>query len=173
MPLDSPAPAPVSSAPGVSGAPGSHGAQVRAPLGPARAAVARVIREQGASLLRLRRVAVYLPGVLGAPRLLATSPATGVAPEPDDAPEAGVSPLRLAAVRAASGPSTAPFEVELGASRGEPRGSVLVVPLDGAGWLVAQRDEGWPPEERACALALARAVQRIVVGVGAAPGGGA
>ena len=156
MPLDAHTPAASLSHPF-----GSRGA----PVGPARAAVAHLLRDEAAVLPRLRRAAVYLPGVLGAPRLFATSTIVLGDHDPLEATnEPAPNPLRLAAVRAASGPGAGPFVLELQAERGEPHGAVLVIPMEGAGWLVAQRDEGWPLEERGRAQALARSIHRVLVG---------
>jgi hypothetical protein len=132
--------------------------------GPARARVARLLRDERVAQLRCRRAAVYLPGLLGGPRLLAVTPAEGEASAVD-----GPSALRIGALRAAHGVGCEPVVVEFMGDGVEPAGKVLVVPLAGelglevwAGSLVLFREKAWTAEELAVAIGVARLVYRAL-----------
>jgi hypothetical protein len=144
-------------------------------FGPARARVARILRDDGATRLRFLKGAVYLPGLTGAPRLLASS-----FTELDDDPPSAVerpSPLRLAALRARADGSSAPFVLPVDGGADGPPGELLVLPLVGEpglavwlGSLVLYRDVPWSSEEQSQALALARSVGRALMSLPHSPG---
>ncbi len=117
--------------------------------GPARARVARILRDDLPLVVRFTQAAVFLPGPSG-PRLLATTESDG-----------GPSRLRAALVATASSP--APRTVSFSADGKRPAGEALVVSLSIGGALVVYREGGrWSADEVRHAVATARFVARAL-----------
>lgn len=121
--------------------------------GPARARVARILRDDLPLLVRFSRAAVFFPGPSGRPRLLASTgdPSTEIE---------GPSRLRVALVAAGGdrGPRTVRFE----ADEREGDGEALVVPLSIGGALVVYREGRCTGDDVRHAVATARFVSRAL-----------
>ncbi len=129
-------------------------------LEPARARIARILRDDLPLVLRFSRAAVFIPGPSGRPRLLAS---TGVGPV---AELDGPSRLRVALIASECGEkpgSPVPRTVAFTADDQEVAGEALVVPLPVGGALVVYRSgTRFSSEEVKHAVATARFVARAL-----------
>ncbi len=123
-------------------------------VGPARARVARILRDDLPLVLRFSRAAVFLPGPLGRPRLLASAGETV---------RDGEEPSRMRRAVVSADAARGPAAVAFGADGGEPSGEALVVPLSIGGALVVYRDrDGFAAAELRHAATTARLVARAL-----------